>query len=116
MVLSIRLRFNFRPDRLGDLEVVPLMSGEIDQCRLPRKAEIGGDGIGPNSFFTLTVEIAPEGLIGAASVHAAEWVSFRRQPALRIFCTHPINPRLGCFHALKTVHTSICGLKLIVLR
>ena len=72
----------FPPDCFGDLEVVPLMSGEIYQCCLSRKAEIGGDRIGANGFFALTVEVAPEGLVGATFIHAAEWVAFRLQSIL----------------------------------
>ena len=113
VVLGVCLLSDFCPDRFGDLEVVPLMSGEVNQCCLPCKAKIGGDWIGANGFFALTVEVAPEGLVCAPFLYAAEWVPFRCQPILCVCCLYPINPSLGCFHAFKAVDTTVCGLELI---
>ena len=39
--MPVGLSLDLRPDILGDLEIVPLVTGEIDQRRLSREPEIG---------------------------------------------------------------------------
>src|SRR5712691_2992310 len=56
---SCRQPIELLPKRVGDLEVVALMSDDVDERLVARVAEITRRGAGADRFTTLTVQITP---------------------------------------------------------
>ena len=82
------------PERVGDLEVVPLVAADVEERPVAGEREVGAGGVGADGLLALAVQIAPEVAVRGVRLDA-EGVGLREQLPVLAEDPDPALPRIG---------------------
>ncbi|MCY4373360.1 MAG: hypothetical protein OXC31_06255 [Spirochaetaceae bacterium] len=112
--MAVRLPIDLVPDRVGDLQVVALMAGEVREGDVAGIGEVGGDGSGADRLVALAVEVTPVRLWTALRGSADQRVGRGRLQAVRAH-GHAMDARFRGAHVLEPARAAVAGLESVPL-